>query len=152
MQTKDQSKLKGRRSDSGIWDIALDHRVLRCLLHEGFYGVYRIGPIRLDNHLVTTLVERQRIETCTFHFPIRESTVTLQDVALLFVLPDNGDTVIGKDLGNKVDDLIALCMELLGATPIQQDFIRSSLKLKWILEHFRHLPHDVPDETVHHYA
>ncbi|CAL5379942.1 unnamed protein product [Camellia sinensis] len=60
---KDQPKLKCRRSDSGIWDTALDHRVLHCLLRAGFYGVYRIGPIRLDHHLVTTLVERWRIET-----------------------------------------------------------------------------------------
>ncbi|CAL5395860.1 unnamed protein product [Camellia sinensis] len=28
----------------------------------------------------------------------------------------------------------------------------SSLKLKWISEHFHHLPHDASDETVHHYA
>ncbi|KAI8019140.1 hypothetical protein LOK49_LG04G02946, partial [Camellia lanceoleosa] len=123
---KDQPKLKCRRSDSGIWDTTLDHRVLRCLLRAGFYGVYRIGPIRLDHHLVTTLVERWRIETRTFHFPVGEST--------------------------KLDDLIALCMELLGAAPTAEDFIGSSLKLKWISEHFRHLPHDASDETVHHYA
>ncbi|KAI7979648.1 hypothetical protein LOK49_Contig285G00002, partial [Camellia lanceoleosa] len=136
---KDQPKLKCRRSDSGIWDTALDHRVLSCLLRAGFYGVYRIGPIRLDHHLITTLVERWRIETRTFHFPVGESTVTLQDVAILFGLP-------------KLDDLIALCVELLGASPTAEDFIGSSLRLKWISEHFRHLPHDASDETVHHYA
>lgn len=152
MQAKDQPKLKCRRSDSGLWDTALDHRVLRCLLRAGFYGVYRIGPIRLDHHLVTTLVERWRIETRTFHFPVGESTVTLQDVAILFGLPVDGHAVTGKDPGNKLDDLIALCVELLGAAPTAEDFIGSSLKLKWISEHFRHLPHDASDETVHHYA
>ncbi|CAL5350465.1 unnamed protein product [Camellia sinensis] len=105
---KDQPKLKCRRSDSGLWDTALDHRVLRCLLRAGFYGVYRIGPIRLDHHLVTTLVERWRIETRTFHFPVGESTVTLQDVAILFGLPVDGHAVTGKDPGNMLDDLIAL--------------------------------------------
>ncbi|XP_028084319.1 serine/threonine-protein phosphatase 7 long form homolog [Camellia sinensis] len=87
-----------------------------------------------------------------FHFPVGESTVTLQDMAILFGLPVDGHTVTGKDLGNKLDDLIALCVELLGAAPTQEDFIGSSLKLKWISEHFRHLPHDASDETVHHYA
>ncbi|GMP47616.1 hypothetical protein CsSME_00015278 [Camellia sinensis var. sinensis] len=149
---KDQPKLKCRRSDSGLWDTALDHRVLRCLLRARFYGVYRIGPIRLDHYLVTTLVERWRIETRTFHFPVGESIVTLQDVAILFGLPVDGHAVTGKDPGNMLDDLIALCVELLGAAPTQEDFIGSSLKLKWISEHFRHLPHDASDETVHHYA
>ncbi|KAL7175571.1 hypothetical protein ACSBR2_029217 [Camellia fascicularis] len=88
----------------------------------------------------------------TFHFPVGESTVTLQDIALLFNLPINGDAVTGKDPGNKVDNLIALCVELLGAAPTQQDFIGSSLKLKWISDHFCQLPHDATDETVHHYT
>ncbi|CAL5343139.1 unnamed protein product [Camellia sinensis] len=144
--------MKCGRSDSGIWDTALDHRVLRCLLRAEFYGVYRIGPIQLDHHLVTTLVERWRIETRTFHFPIGEPTVTLQDVAILFGLPVDGDAVTGKDPGNKLDDLIALCVELLGVAPTQQDSIGSSLKLKWISEHFRHLSHEAPDEAVYHYA
>ncbi|CAL5343643.1 unnamed protein product [Camellia sinensis] len=107
---KDQPKLKCQRSDSGIWDTALDHIVLRCLLRAGFYGVYRIGPIRLDHHLITTLVERWRIEMRTFHFPVGESTVTLQNMAILFGLPIDGHAVTGKDPGNKLDDLIALCI------------------------------------------
>ncbi|KAL7217483.1 hypothetical protein ACSBR2_010855 [Camellia fascicularis] len=119
---KDQPKLKCRRSDSGLWDTALDHRVLRCLLHAGFYGVYRIGHIRLDHHLITTLVES---------------------------LPVDEDAVSGKDPGNKLDDLIGLCVELLGAAPIQEDFIGSSLKLKWLSDHFRELPHDATDETIY---
>ncbi|KAL7184544.1 hypothetical protein ACSBR2_026660 [Camellia fascicularis] len=43
-------------------------------------------------------------------------------------------------------------MELLGVAPTQQDFIGSSLKLKWIADHFYQLPHDTTDEMVHHYA
>ncbi|CAL5414781.1 unnamed protein product [Camellia sinensis] len=97
-------------------------------------------------------VERWRIKTRTFNFPVGDSTVTLQDVAILFGLPVDEHAVTGKDPGNKLDDLIALCVELLGAAPTQEDFIGSSLKLKWISEHFRHLPHDASDETVHHYA
>ncbi|KAL7200046.1 hypothetical protein ACSBR2_022201 [Camellia fascicularis] len=151
-KAKDQPNLKCRRSDLGLWDTALDHRVLRCLLRAGFYGVYQIGHIRLDHHLVTTLVERWRIETRTFHFLVGEATVTLQDVALLFGLLIDGDAVSGKDPGNKFDDLIALCVELLGVAPTQEDFTGSSLKLKWISDHFRELPHDATDETIYHYA
>ncbi|KAL7189434.1 hypothetical protein ACSBR1_039139 [Camellia fascicularis] len=73
-------------------------------------------------------------------------------MALLFGLPIDEDAVSGKDPGNKFDDLIALCVELLGAAPTQEDFIGSSLKLKWISNHFRELPHDATDETIYHYA
>ncbi|KAL7162388.1 hypothetical protein ACSBR2_042803 [Camellia fascicularis] len=69
-----------RRGDSSLWEHTLDHRVLQCILRAGFYGVYRIGHIRLDHPLITALVERWRTETHTFHFPIGEATVTLQDL------------------------------------------------------------------------
>ncbi|KAL7217479.1 hypothetical protein ACSBR2_010851 [Camellia fascicularis] len=97
--------------DQKIDSLLHTHRVLCCLLRSGFYGVYRIGHIRLDHHLITTLVERWRIETRTFHFPVGEATVTLQDVALLFGLPVDKDAVSGKDPGNKLDDLI-VCLSV----------------------------------------
>ena len=65
----------------------------------GFYGVFRIGPIRLDHHLVTTLIKRWLIEMLTFYFSVRESTIILQDMALLFDLLVDGDAITGKDPG-----------------------------------------------------
>ncbi|GFY93798.1 hypothetical protein Acr_09g0002440 [Actinidia rufa] len=58
-----------RRCDSGLYDEELDPRVLQYVLHVGFYGVHRLGPIRLDHALITAFVERWRLETNTFHLP-----------------------------------------------------------------------------------
>jgi hypothetical protein len=38
-------------------------------------------------------VDRQRLETHTFHLPVGEVTVTLQDIAVLFGLPLDGAPV-----------------------------------------------------------
>ncbi|KAF7822084.1 serine/threonine-protein phosphatase 7 long form-like protein [Senna tora] len=68
------------------------HRALELLnlpvqivpLHEqtGFYGVARVGYIPFDHALISTLVERWRPETNSFHMPIGECNITLQDVAI----------------------------------------------------------------------
>ncbi|CAN0883819.1 Serine/threonine-protein phosphatase 7 long form homolog, partial [Linum grandiflorum] len=60
---------------------------VRFLPFEGLAG---FTP---DPHLITTLMERWRPETNTFHMFHRECTVTLQDVANLAGLPVTGDTL-----------------------------------------------------------
>ncbi|RVW53212.1 Serine/threonine-protein phosphatase 7 long form-like [Vitis vinifera] len=65
----------------------MDPRIRRYVMQSGFYGVYRVGHISLDWPLITSLVERWRPETHTFHLPIGEMTVTLQDVAMILGLP-----------------------------------------------------------------
>ncbi|GFS36484.1 hypothetical protein Acr_00g0046210 [Actinidia rufa] len=59
-----------RRCGTGLYDRELDPRVLQYVLRAGFYGVHRLGPIRLDHALITAFVERWRLETHTFHLPI----------------------------------------------------------------------------------
>ncbi|KAL0379018.1 UNVERIFIED_CONTAM: Serine/threonine-protein phosphatase 7 long form [Sesamum radiatum] len=58
----------------------------------GFLGVLQCGHIEIDQHLITALVERWRPETHTFYFPIGEATVTLQDIAIIWALPLEGNT------------------------------------------------------------
>jgi Plant mobile domain len=43
-----------------------------------------------DARLITALAERWREETHTFHLPIGEVTVTLEDVVVPFGLPIDG--------------------------------------------------------------
>jgi hypothetical protein len=49
---------------------------------------------RIDEALLTGLVDRWRPETHTFHLPFGEMTVTLKDVAMLTGLPIRGRPVV----------------------------------------------------------
>lgn len=126
----------------------LDSRIRRFVIQSGFYGAYRIGFIQIDWPLVTALVERWRQETHTFHFTVGESTVTLQDVAVLLGLRISGHVVTGNgDL--QWDDL---CEELLGVRPDRSVLHGSALKLSWLRSHFHKPPPDADDLTLQRYA
>ncbi|KAL8536994.1 hypothetical protein ACS0TY_012250 [Phlomoides rotata] len=63
----------------------------------GFYGPARCGYMKLDRHLITALVERWCPETHTFHFPVGEVTITLQDAAIIWGLSIEGEHVICRE-------------------------------------------------------
>ncbi|XP_031741301.1 serine/threonine-protein phosphatase 7 long form homolog isoform X2 [Cucumis sativus] len=129
-------------------DWQLDPRVRQLIIKAGFYGVYRVGILQIDWPLITALVERWRQETHTFHFTVGESTVTLQDVALLLGLPVNGLVVTGNtDL--QWEDL---CEELLGLRPDSSVLHGSALKVSWLRTHFQEPTSDADDVTLQRYA
>ena len=91
----------------------MDPPIRRYVMQFGFYGVYRVRHISLDWPLITSLVERWRPETHTFHLPIREMTITLQDVAMILGLRIHGPPITGTcDINWSL-----LCLELLGVVP-----------------------------------
>lgn len=110
--------------------------------------MYRVGHIRLDHALITALVERWRTETHTFHFPIGEATITLQNVSVLYGLRIDGRAVTGVDPSFATEQWIALCTELLGVAPIPADLQAGRLRVRWLAEQFAHLPDHAPDELV----
>ena len=73
----------------------MDPRIWRYVMQSGFYGVYHVGHISLDWPLITSLVERWQPETHTFHLPIGEMTITLQDVAMILGLRIHGPPITG---------------------------------------------------------
>ncbi|XP_070034255.1 serine/threonine-protein phosphatase 7 long form homolog [Nicotiana tomentosiformis] len=85
-----------RRVDD-MWDFLRAHplypRIVRRLQDTGFYRIIEIGRLQLDWSLITALIERWRSETHTFHLPIGEATITLQDVEVLYGLPIDGHLV-----------------------------------------------------------
>ena len=66
----------------------------------GLYQVSQMKDMKIDPGLLSGLLERWRPETHTFHLPVGEMTVTLEDVSCLWALPIRGQLVTGISDGN----------------------------------------------------
>lgn len=134
--------------------IRLHERVVSKLYDMGFYGVYRCGHFEVDHHLITALVERWRPETHTFHFPVGEATVTLQDVAILWGLAVDGAPLIGIDVRRTTRQWQQYCLQYLGFEPEPSDFkgsrILSSALRDFLVNH--PVEDDSPNYHVEQYA
>ncbi|KAI3469043.1 hypothetical protein Pfo_025706 [Paulownia fortunei] len=126
---------------------ALHPRVVHMLYDMGFYGVYRCGHFDMDFHLITALVERWRPETHTFHFRIGEVTVTLQDVAVIWGLPVDGQPVIGVDPRKSTEQWQDYCHHYLGFRPTSQQFRGGRILLSALRGYLEANP--VTDDTPH---
>ena len=62
---------------SGVPESGLDPRVATYIIDAGLGRLLRVPDIDLDHALITTLVERWRLETHSFHLPHNEMTITL---------------------------------------------------------------------------
>ena len=111
-----------------MWRI--DPRIRPYVICTRFYGIYRLGHIMIDWPLITCLVERWRPETHTFHVPIGEMTITLQDVAIILGLSIDGPAVTGTC----VLDVAELCRELLGVTPPAHALRGSAISIRWLCD------------------
>jgi len=81
-----------RVGSEGIWKCLKDEpeRTRLYLDVMGFGTICRLGGIRIDHALITALLERWRPETHTFHLPVGEVLITLQDVEDLLGLRVDG--------------------------------------------------------------
>ena len=78
---------KVRRTERKIWDVDIHDNVMYWLERFGFKGVMDCGKsMKVDNELITALIECWRPETHTFHLPIGEATVTLEDMQAIWGL------------------------------------------------------------------
>ncbi|XP_042475739.1 uncharacterized protein LOC122057634 [Macadamia integrifolia] len=76
------------------WKLSKEQKWL--LEIAGFKYLRLIGHFQMDRCLLTTLVDRWRNETNTFHMPRFEMTITLEDMAYILGLRVIGKTVTGK--------------------------------------------------------
>nr|KYP59554.1 Serine/threonine protein phosphatase 7 long form isogeny [Cajanus cajan]KYP59557.1 Serine/threonine protein phosphatase 7 long form isogeny [Cajanus cajan] len=123
------------------------HPLIVPILEEvSFSRVANLRHLKVDHALVTTLVERWRLETHTFHFPTGECTITLEDVAIQLNLRVDGLPVIGPTLYDWED----MCSTYLGIVLVKgESLISSMIKLKWLRENMLELPEEPSQEELH---
>ena len=91
-----------------------------------FYGIAKLGFIKMDWALITILVEKWCQETHTFHLSHGEMTITLQDVEVMLGLPIVGEVLVGSTELNWSE----LCLQLLGVFPPPNKLDGSHLNMK----------------------
>ncbi|XP_057746884.1 serine/threonine-protein phosphatase 7 long form homolog [Arachis stenosperma] len=106
-------------------------RVEKHLQITGFYHVSQIGIVQCQKTLVNALIERWHPDTHTFHLPIGECVVTLEDVALVLGLPIDGLPVTGMTMSS-FEAMEAECLLQFGVAPREEDCRSSCIKLTWL--------------------
>ncbi|XP_029153346.2 protein MAIN-LIKE 1-like [Arachis hypogaea] len=107
------------------------NQIVEAQLREtGFYYVSQIGVIKGQSAMINALIERWRPETHTFHFPVGECAVTLEDVAVILGLPTNGLPVTGPTMSS-FEALEAECLHHFGVAPSKNECRGSFIKLTW---------------------
>ncbi|XP_020959127.1 serine/threonine-protein phosphatase 7 long form homolog [Arachis ipaensis] len=91
----------------------------------------QIGIVQCQKALVNALIERWHPDTHTFHLPIGECSVTLEDVALILGLPTDGLPVTGMTMSS-FEAMEAECLLQFGVAPRREDYRSSCIKLTWL--------------------
>ncbi|XP_012472319.1 protein MAINTENANCE OF MERISTEMS-like [Gossypium raimondii] len=139
--------LRGRVNGLGY---SSNERLMPYLELAEFGSIALVRTFDLWYDLISTLVNRWRSETHTFHLPCRECTVTLEDVALQLELPINGSAVTGI---SAIAEPVALCYSLLKVSHADAESNFTSLKFSWLKANFEHLSINATEhENVRSYS
>ncbi|CAL5079069.1 unnamed protein product [Urochloa decumbens] len=133
--------------------LAWDERYAPFLHLAGFLPVALLvkdGLPKMDNAALTALVDRWRPETHTFHLPSGEMTVTLEDVAMLFGLPIDGQAVTGKIDADGWRDRVEMLLGVRPADPPEdaKDRKTTGVHSGWFSQHFNVPPPVGADDVV----
>lgn len=70
------------------------------LRQVGLYYIAHLPKVTANGAMITALVERWHLETCSFHLPIGETTITLEDVwCILHILISGRRVTFDRDYG-----------------------------------------------------
>jgi Plant mobile domain len=83
-----------------------NEQIMPILERFGLDRLASIDTIQIDRDLISAIIERWRRETHTFHLPVDEMTVPLEDVSCLWGLPINGYPIIGFADDNWEEDVL----------------------------------------------
>ncbi|KAI4994144.1 hypothetical protein ZWY2020_029192 [Hordeum vulgare] len=112
-------------------------------------------PPWLNATALTALTDRWRSETHSFHLPLGEMTITLEDIAMITGLPIEGRALTGKV---RFDGWRQRVAALVGVEP--EPWIHETRKgprpsgvlSSWIQRHFRKCPRDASPAVVERFA
>uniref|UniRef100_A0A8R7TKD3 Aminotransferase-like plant mobile domain-containing protein n=1 Tax=Triticum urartu TaxID=4572 RepID=A0A8R7TKD3_TRIUA len=144
--------------------IPVDPLCSAALENLGFYQIAKMKKINVDKYLISALVEHWRPKTNSFHLPVGEMTVTLQDVSCLWGLPIHGKPLIGK-----ADAAWSGLIERLLGIPVDEQHMKQkrrrkdddnvavknsqySLNLGKLRERFQVMPDNPVDREIHWHA
>nr|XP_009601564.1 serine/threonine-protein phosphatase 7 long form homolog [Nicotiana tomentosiformis] len=138
-----------------MWDFMKDRdlhpRVVQLLRDTGFYMILEIGQLQLDWSLITALIERWRHETHTFHLPIGEAAITLQDVEVLYEMPVDGLPIALPQAMREMTrgQYLDMLQQLTGFRPQDETAYSgaSRMSLTTIRQHLEILHPDIIGET-----
>ena len=129
--------------------IVVDDHILDIVKRVGLEGLYRTPCREIDHNLIIAFVERQRLETHTFHLPHGETTITLQDVEVLLGILIEGEAIVGTT------DLTwaAECQSMLGIATNGVVLKGQRILINKLLEKIdQGLPNGATEVVVHQYA
>ncbi|KAL2249849.1 UNVERIFIED_CONTAM: Serine/threonine-protein phosphatase 7 long form [Sesamum indicum] len=111
-------------------------------------------PLQLNQHLITTLVEKWRSKTHTFYFRVGKATITLQDIQIIWALPIDGEPVTGVDLDRTTQQWQEYCLTYLGFSPDANALKGSRLQTSAITSHLVEvdITYNTPHDSVVQYA
>ena len=122
----------------------MDIRIRPYVIRTRFYGIYHLGHIMINWPLITCLIKKWWPETHTFHMPVGEMTIKLQDVAIILSLRIDGPTVTGTC----VFDVAELCEELLCGTPPADALRGSAISIRWLCDQLSTPTPDADEVTL----
>nr|XP_025702998.1 serine/threonine-protein phosphatase 7 long form homolog [Arachis hypogaea] len=124
-------KLRMLTCDHPVPPDRYNDRVEEHLRVTGFYHASQIGVVQNQKALVNALIERWHPDTHTFHLPIGECAVSLEDVALILGLPTDGLPVTGMTMSS-FPALEAECLHQFGVAPSKSECRGCCIKLTWL--------------------
>ncbi|KAI0504398.1 hypothetical protein KFK09_015350 [Dendrobium nobile] len=95
-------------------------RFMEALVFVGLDSVSQMRYRRMDHHLLTALVERWSPQTNTFHLPVGEMSIMLQDVSMILGIQIDGPSFVGHPVvgsGRRWMSWPDCCDDLLGQHP-----------------------------------
>ncbi|QHO09081.1 uncharacterized protein DS421_14g478210 [Arachis hypogaea] len=87
--------------------------------------------MRGHSALLSALVERWRPKTHTFHLPVGEVMVKLEDVSYILGLPINGEAVTGRS-DSSHQFLVENCIACFGREPGPDDHVFRKVNIAWV--------------------